>query len=65
MIPKAAACLAAIDGGVGRARIIDGREPHPLTRAGADSSGTVIMSSASTPHQPSTNQPSTDRSTPA
>lgn len=65
MIPKAAACLAAIDGGVGRASIIDGREPHPLTRAGADSSGTVIMSSASTPHQPSTNQPSTDRSTPA
>lgn len=60
MIPKAAACLAAIDGGVGRARIIDGREPHPLTRAGADSSGTAITSAASIPHKSST-----DRSTPA
>jgi acetylglutamate kinase len=30
MIPKAAACVAAIDGGVPKAAIIDGREPHSI-----------------------------------
>lgn len=59
MIPKAAACLTALDGGVARARIIDGREPHPLTRAGADTSGTTITSTTPHPTVPST----TDRST--
>lgn len=30
MIPKMEACLAAVEGGVDRATIIDGREPHSL-----------------------------------
>jgi len=30
MIPKAAACVAAVDGGVPKAAIIDGREPHSI-----------------------------------
>ena len=30
MIPKMAACLEAVDGGVPKAAIIDGREPHSI-----------------------------------
>jgi acetylglutamate kinase len=30
MIPKMAACLEAVDGGVSRAAIIDGRQPHSI-----------------------------------
>jgi len=30
MIPKVEACLAALQGGVGKAHIIDGRIPHAL-----------------------------------
>lgn len=30
MLPKVRACLAAVDGGVARAHIIDGRQPHAL-----------------------------------
>jgi len=30
MIPKMAACLEAVDGGVAKAAIIDGREPHSI-----------------------------------
>jgi acetylglutamate kinase len=30
MIPKAAACVAAVDGGVPKAAMIDGREPHGI-----------------------------------
>jgi acetylglutamate kinase len=30
MVPKMQACLAAIDGGVGQAHVIDGREPHSI-----------------------------------
>lgn len=30
MIPKVASCLAAVDGGVGQAHILDGRVPHAL-----------------------------------
>jgi acetylglutamate kinase len=30
MIPKMAACLAAIDGGVARAAVVDGRSPHSM-----------------------------------
>jgi acetylglutamate kinase len=30
MIPKMAACLAAIDGGVNRATVVDGRQPHAV-----------------------------------
>jgi acetylglutamate kinase len=30
MIPKAASCVAAVEGGVGRAHILDGRVPHAL-----------------------------------
>jgi acetylglutamate kinase len=45
MIPKLQACLAALDAGVGRAHIIDGRRPHALlieifTDAGI---GTMIL----------------------
>ncbi|HRN29191.1 MAG TPA: hypothetical protein PK890_05775, partial [Terrimesophilobacter sp.] len=56
MIPKTAACLTALDGGVARARIIDGRLAHPLTREGAEASGTTI-----TPDN--RNHSTTDRST--
>ncbi len=30
MIPKMAACLAAVDGGVAKAAVIDGRQPHSV-----------------------------------
>jgi acetylglutamate kinase len=30
MIPKVACCAAAVDGGVAKAHIIDGRVPHSL-----------------------------------
>jgi acetylglutamate kinase len=30
MIPKLEACIAAIEGGVERAHLIDGRQPHAL-----------------------------------
>jgi acetylglutamate kinase len=30
MIPKLTACLAAVDGGVGQAHVLDGRVPHAL-----------------------------------
>jgi acetylglutamate kinase len=30
MIPKMAACLEAVEGGVPKAAIIDGREPHSI-----------------------------------
>jgi len=30
MIPKMQACLDAVDGGVPKAHIIDGREPHSI-----------------------------------
>jgi acetylglutamate kinase len=30
MIPKMQACLAAIEGGVPKAHIIDGRQPHSI-----------------------------------
>ena len=30
MIPKLEACIAAIEGGVSRAHLIDGRQPHSL-----------------------------------
>jgi acetylglutamate kinase len=30
MIPKMQACLAAVDGGVPKAHIIDGRQPHSI-----------------------------------
>ena len=30
MIPKVEACLKAIDGGVGRTHILDGRVPHTI-----------------------------------
>jgi acetylglutamate kinase len=45
MIPKMQACLMAIDGGVPKAHIIDGREPHSIlleifTEAGV---GTQVM----------------------
>jgi acetylglutamate kinase len=30
MIPKMTACLEAVEGGVGKAAIIDGRVPHSI-----------------------------------
>ena len=30
MVPKMAACLAAVRGGVPRATVVDGREPHAV-----------------------------------
>lgn len=53
MIPKLEACLSALEGGVERAHIIDGRRPHALlievfTDAGI---GTMIRSHDSSGHQ--------------
>lgn len=42
MIPKMRACLDAVDGGVARASIIDGRVAHPLTREPFGASGTTV-----------------------
>ncbi|MBX3093574.1 MAG: acetylglutamate kinase [Cryobacterium sp.] len=51
MIPKAAACLDALDGGVARARIIDGRVPHPLTREALGANGTTFTPATETAPQ--------------
>jgi acetylglutamate kinase len=50
MIPKMAACLNAVDGGVPQAHIVDGREPHSMllevfTAAGV---GTQVLPDAPT-----------------
>lgn len=43
MVPKMEACLRAVDGGVPRAVVIDGRVEHCLvTHLSSDSSGTVV-----------------------
>jgi acetylglutamate kinase len=42
MIPKMAACLEAVRGGVGKAAIIDGRVSHCLVREPFGASGTVV-----------------------
>ena len=51
MIPKMAACLEAVEGGVPKAAIIDGREPHSIlleifTQTG---SGTEVVAAAAAP----------------
>jgi acetylglutamate kinase len=51
MIPKMAACLEAVEGGVPKAAIIDGREPHSIlleifTQSG---SGTEVLRAGGTP----------------
>jgi acetylglutamate kinase len=43
MVPKMAACLEAVSGGVAQAAVIDGREPHRLVREPFGASGTVIV----------------------
>jgi acetylglutamate kinase len=56
MIPKMAACLEAVDGGVPKAAIIDGREPHSIllevfTRGGVGTEviGTEVIDSPADP----------------
>lgn len=44
MIPKMTACLAAVEGGVGHAAIIDGRIPHTLLAEPFGTSGTTVAS---------------------
>ena len=39
MIPKMAACLAAVDAGVQRAHVVDGRRPHSMLLEGFTSAG--------------------------
>ena len=51
MIPKMAACLEAVEGGVPKAAIIDGREPHSIlleifTQTGI---GTEVVAAAAAP----------------
>ncbi|MFD7863037.1 acetylglutamate kinase [Streptomyces sp. NPDC057682] len=49
MLPKMEGCLRAVRGGVGRARVVDGRVEHALSRAVADEEGhgtTVVPGSA-------------------
>ena len=44
MVPKMEACLRAVRGGVGRARVLDGRTPHALlAQAGGAPGGTVVL----------------------
>jgi len=43
MIPKMAACLEAVDGGVASAVIIDGRKPHSLLTEAFGSAGTTVL----------------------
>ena len=43
MIPKMAACLRAVDGGVSRATVIDGRMPHALLLETFTTEGTGTM----------------------
>ncbi|MEZ5211232.1 MULTISPECIES: acetylglutamate kinase [unclassified Gordonia (in: high G+C Gram-positive bacteria)] len=47
MIPKMEACLRAVEGGVGAAHVIDGREPHAVLAALLTSStaGTTVLAS--------------------
>ncbi len=47
MIPKMEACLAAVDGGVTAAHVIDGREPHAVLAAllTASTAGTTVVAS--------------------
>ncbi|HEU4849990.1 MAG TPA: acetylglutamate kinase [Terrimesophilobacter sp.] len=42
MIPKMAACLSAVEGGVGHAAIVDGRIPHTLLAEPFGTSGTTV-----------------------
>ncbi|MGW2593642.1 acetylglutamate kinase [Streptomyces sp. NPDC001515] len=49
MLPKMEGCLRAVRGGVGRARVVDGRVEHALLRGVADEEGhgtTVVAGSA-------------------
>jgi acetylglutamate kinase len=45
MVPKLQACLAAVDGGVADATILDGRVPHSLLASfgAVDPPGTVVV----------------------
>jgi len=43
MIPKMEACLAAVDGGVPAATVIDGREPHAVLLEIFTQAGTGTM----------------------
>ena len=43
MAPKMAACLRAVQGGVGRATVVDGRLPHALLLEMLSSEGTGTM----------------------
>ena len=51
MIPKMEACLQAVQGGVGRATIIDGRVPHSLLLEifTSEGLGTMIVPDDDTP----------------
>lgn len=51
MIPKMTACLAAVDGGVAHAAIIDGRVPHALLNEPFGISGTTIVASERATHE--------------
>ncbi|CAN5594121.1 acetylglutamate kinase [soil metagenome] len=48
MIPKMTACLDAVDGGVTKAAIIDGRIPHSILLDAFTSSGTVVVKTEGT-----------------
>jgi hypothetical protein len=65
MIPKMAACLRAVEGGVSRATVIDGRLPHALLLETFTTEGTGTMScppSTPTPRRrPATRSPRRDR----
>jgi acetylglutamate kinase len=50
MIPKMAACLRAVEGGVARATVVDGRLPHALLLEmfTTEGTGTMVVPAGST-----------------
>ncbi|MCW2683332.1 MAG: argB, partial [Blastococcus sp.] len=53
MVPKMAACLRAVEGGVKRASVVDGRTPHALLLEMFTTEGTgTMVVPATTPQTP-------------
>lgn len=57
MIPKLEACIAAVEGGVPQAHVIDGRQPHSLLLEVFTSEGIGTMIVPDTPHAASDELP--------
>ncbi len=53
MIPKMSACLRAVEGGVERATVVDGRLPHALLLEmfTTEGTGTMVVPATPTPEE--------------